>query len=476
LKSQLPSALIRSLEGLPGFNKDSFEEIHAQMNEPVSVRLNPGKNIFNEKDKKELIEPAYYTLSQKSLYEKIPWSTQGFYLKERPLFTADPLFHAGAYYVQEASGMFLEQAMIQTIDLSRPLKVLDLCAAPGGKSTLIQSLISSDSLLLSNEVIKSRVGSLLENLIKWGGGNVVVTQNDPAAFSKLENYFDLMVVDAPCSGSGLFRRDPEAITEWSVEQVKMCSLRQQRILADTLSALKANGILIYSTCSFSLEENESIVDWLIRDCGLESVPLSLKSEWNIVESRSREHDGWGYRFYPDRLKGEGLFLACLRKTGSHKRNRGRIPKLHLDSPEKKDRMILLDWIREDSTMDLFMREDQVYAIPFSWKFDLPILQKYFYVRKAGILLGKITPRELIPHHEFAMSPLCSEKIKRMSLSLEGAIQYLKREEINLSSGEKGWALVQFENINLGWLKNLGNRINNYYPMEWRIHMKISKPA
>ena len=225
--------------------------------------------------------------------------------------------------------------------------MLDLCAAPGGKSTLIQSLISSDSLLLSNEVIKSRVGSLLENLTKWGGKNVVVTQNDPVAFSRLEHYFDLMVVDAPCSGSGLFRRDPEAIREWSADQVRACSKRQQRILADALGALKPNGMLIYSTCSFSQKKMKTIVDWLISECGFESVPLNLKNDWNIIESRSPLFNGPGYRFYPDRLKGEGLFLACLRKTGNPEKTSGRVPKLTFDRPEKKERMILQDWIRED---------------------------------------------------------------------------------------------------------------------------------
>lgn len=446
------------------------------MDEPVSIRLNPEKNGFAESGEIAIIEPGYFSLSRKSLCAKVPWSSQGFYLKERPLFTVDPLFHAGVYYVQEASGMFLEQAMIQTVDLSMPLKVLDLCAAPGGKSTLIQSLISNDSLLLSNEVIRSRVGPLLENLTKWGGKNVVVTQNDPAAFSKLEHYFDLMVVDAPCSGSGLFRRDPEAIRDWSPDQVWACSMRQQRILADALVALKPNGTLIYSTCSFSSEENESIVDWLISECGFEPIPLNLKSEWNIVDSRSPLLNGPGYRFYPDRLKGEGLFLACLRKKGNRVKQNGRVPKLAFDRPEKKERMILQDWIREDSTMDLIKREDQVYAIPAFWKSDLALLQKYLYVRKAGILLGKLTPKELIPHHELAMSQLCSEKIKRLALDLENAIQYLKKDDMNLSFPEKGWTLLQFENINLGWLKNLGNRINNYYPVEWRIRMRLSKPG
>ncbi len=470
---QLPPALISSLEGLPGFNKESFQAIHAQLNEVPSVRLNPKKNGFTDSSETAKINSSPFSLSRKSLYAHVPWSSQGYYLRERPLFTGDPLFHAGVYYVQEASSMFLEQAIMQTVDLSRTLKVLDLCAAPGGKSTLIQSLITRDSLLLSNEAIKSRVGSLLENMTKWGGENTVVTQNDPAGFSKLPQYFDLMVVDAPCSGSGLFRRDPEAISEWSPDQVRVCSQRQRRILADALGALKINGILLYSTCSFSSEENEAIVDWLMKEYPFESVPLQLQDEWNIVESRSPFFNGWGYRFYPDRLKGEGLFLACLRKTASEEKNL-RIPKLASESPDKKERMILRDWIREDSKIELIKREDHVYGIPSSWKSDLALLQQSLYIRKAGILLGKLARRDLIPHHELAMSSLCSEKIRKLPLDLEASIQYLRKEEINSSALEKGWALAQFNNINLGWLKNLGTRINNYYPTEWRIHMRLTK--
>ena len=168
-------------------------------------------------------------------YERVPWSSSGYYLPERPFFTFDPLLHAGVYYVQEASSMFLEQALKQTVSLDQPLKVLDLCAAPGGKSTLLQSLINSDSLLVSNDVIRSRANILEENLTKWGAENVVVTNNDPKDFTRLENFFDVIVVDAPCSGSGLFRRDPEAINEWSVQNVALCSQRQQRILADIIT-------------------------------------------------------------------------------------------------------------------------------------------------------------------------------------------------------------------------------------------------
>ncbi len=193
--------------------------------------------------------------------------------------------------------MFLEQCIKQLANLSNRLKILDLCAAPGGKSTLIQSLISEESLLVSNEVIKTRVNILTENMFKWGSLNNIVTHNDPRDFARLENYFDVMVVDAPCSGSGLFRRDSSAIKEWSLQAVDICSNRQQRILADAYPALKKNGILIYSTCSYSEQEDEDICDWLMENFNLETLKVNIEESWHIVESRSNRSRAFGYRFF-----------------------------------------------------------------------------------------------------------------------------------------------------------------------------------
>jgi len=215
---QLPPSLLASLQSVKGFDEQSFVKTHESGEQITSIRLNPLKS-------KDTLLPT----ANDQLPTKVPWTTNGYYLKSRPSFTLDPFFHAGAYYVQEASSMFLEQAMRQTTDLSQPLLVLDLCAAPGGKSTLLQSLISRHSLLVSNEVIQSRVNILKENVIKWGSENMVVTHNDPKDFSKLTGLFDVLVVDAPCSGSGLFRRDADAVSEWSESNVQLCSQRQQRI-------------------------------------------------------------------------------------------------------------------------------------------------------------------------------------------------------------------------------------------------------
>ena len=250
---------MNSLTDVKGFSKEAFEQIHASGEQVTSIRRNPLKpgSLFSNE-------------------EKIPWASNGFYLSERPSFTLDPLFHAGTYYVQEASSMFLEQAMKQSVDLSQQLLVLDLCAAPGGKSTLLQSIISKKSLLVSNEVIHTRVNILKENCIKWGSSNVVVTNNDPKDFSKLKGLFDVVVIDAPCSGSGLFRRDADAIKEWSEDNVQLCSQRQQRIIADTWNCLKEDAVLIYSTCSYSSSEDEDILDWMMEKWKVESIKLKVK--------------------------------------------------------------------------------------------------------------------------------------------------------------------------------------------------------
>ena len=308
---QLPEKLLQSIKDIDGFDKEAFIKVHTSGEQITSVRFNPNKLLIvnRESSNGDTIHD-----SRLPIHEKIPWTQYGYYLKERPSFTFDPLFHAGCYYVQEASSMFLEQALKQTVDLTQPLKVLDLCAAPGGKSTHIQSLISKDSLLVSNEVIRSRANVLKDNIIKWGCQNVMVTNNDPKDFSRLEGYFDVIVVDAPCSGSGLFRKEPEAINEWSENNVALCGQRQQRIVADIWPALKENGILIYSTCSYSKEEDEDIVSWITANFELESEKLKVESEWGITETEIST-DIFSYRFWPDKVNGEGFFIACFQKAG-----------------------------------------------------------------------------------------------------------------------------------------------------------------
>lgn len=442
----LPEEFLSSLEDSKGFEREAFEKIHASAGQVTSIRLNPDKfSIENVKFKIE---------------NKVPWSRHGVYLTQRPSFTFDPLFHAGCYYVQEASSMFLEQALSQTVDLSQSLKILDLCAAPGGKSTHIQSLISQESLLVSNEVIRSRVPVLKDNVIKWGAENVVVTQNDPKEVSSLKNYFDIIVIDAPCSGSGLFRRDPEAVSEWSLSNVKLCSMRQQRIIADVLPALKNDGILIYSTCSYSKEEDEDICKWLIDEMRIQNLKLKIENKWNVVES------SFGYRFWPDKVKGEGFFLACFKKSGMDDdtpRKARKIP----EQLNKKELAIISNWLGMD-TLHFFKHENIIYMISGKHRAEIPILLQQLRVKYAGVGAGEIIHDKLIPGHALAMSSLLNESIPVNRLDHSHAIEYLKKKEIRIEPAVKGWQLVQYEGHNLGWINVLSNRINNYYPKELRI--------
>lgn len=451
---QLPEKLLQSLQEIKGFDQTAFIQTHQSGGQITSIRLNPFKPTVDHQQSANLLP--------------VPWSSHGYYLPERPSFTFDPLLHAGAYYVQEASSMFLEQALKQTADLSKPLRVLDLCAAPGGKSTLIQSLISKESLLVSNETIKSRVHILTENLIKWGGSNVVVINNDPKDFARLENYFDVIVIDAPCSGSGLFRRDPDAMNEWSEENVNLCSHRQQRILADSWPALKQDGVLIYSTCSFSKEEDEDVMDWMTEEFRAESLELEIDNSWNIIKTTSTKSNGYGYRFYPDKVKGEGFFITALKKKEGAAFYLPKIKKPNFEKLTKNEEMLTKEWLKQNADITLIKKENLVYALPANSLNDFNFLQSSLYIKKAGVLLGKITPHELIPDHELALSNIINPKINSVELSKEQAIQYLRKEEVKIETSLKGWAVVKYENINLGWIKILENRINNYYPSGWRI--------
>jgi 16S rRNA C967 or C1407 C5-methylase (RsmB/RsmF family)/NOL1/NOP2/fmu family ribosome biogenesis protein len=440
---QLPLELLRSLKGVNGFDEKAFINVHESEERITSIRMNTFK-------KSEI----------RNLKSKILWTEYGFYLETRPSFTFDPLFHAGCYYVQEASSMFLEQALKQTVDLSQPLKVLDLCAAPGGKSTHLLSLISKESLLVSNEVIRSRANILTDNIVKWGYSNVIVTNNDPRDFQRIESYFDVIVVDAPCSGSGLFRRDPEAIEEWSEQNVALCSQRQQRILADVLPALKNGGVLIYSTCSYSKEEDELISEWLRNELKINNEELIISPEWNIVQSEG------GYRFWPDKVKGEGFFIACFRKTEDNDEEIYR-PKIKPEKFSVREMEILN---KNVNTEDLaFLRHEEIiYAVPEKLLADINFLSSKLRVVNCGTRIGEIIKDKLVPDHALALSNIISDKISRLELDYEQAIQYLKKKELVLQTDKKGWTLVTHQGHRLGWINILPNRINNYYPKELRI--------
>lgn len=394
------------------FREDEYAKlVIALRQEPsVSIRLNPRKKI--------------QSLSV-SDQKPVPWCADGYYLDQRLTFTFDPLFHAGCYYVQEASSMFLEQALKQYI--TNPVVMLDLCAAPGGKSTHARSVLPEGSLLVANEVIRNRSKVLAENITKWGHPDVVVTNNEAADFDRLESFFDIILTDVPCSGEGMFRKDPQAISEWSPANVEICRQRQRRIITDIWPCLKPGGILIYSTCTYNTKENEENVAWIMEEFGAEALPVVTHPEWNITGNLSGRAFPV-YRFLPHRTRGEGFFLAVLRKEES-----------------------------QDFRTWTGNRE--------------AILSKYLrVVRPSGIEPGTTKGKEVIPPHALAMSITSKpDQYLACELTYEQAIAYLRREAIVLDpSVPRGYLLVSYKNIPLGFVKNIGNRANNLYPQDWRI--------
>jgi 16S rRNA C967 or C1407 C5-methylase (RsmB/RsmF family)/NOL1/NOP2/fmu family ribosome biogenesis protein len=445
-----PGFKIRMQQTL-GDEWDAFEKAHAEPS-PVSIRINPSKHP-------EVKGAA-----------SIPWSTSGFYLDERPVFTLDPLFHAGCYYVQEASSMFLEQAIRQHVLPAKKLRILDLCAAPGGKSTHLLSLIDSDSLLVTNEVIRSRVNVLSENIQKWGHHNVVVTNNDPEDFGVFHGFFDVIIIDAPCSGEGLFRKDPNAMQEWSEENVLLCSNRQQRIIDNVWPALKQNGILIYSTCTYNESEDEKILQYAKNHHPLEFLPLDTHG-WNIEQI---ENSGTiGYRFYPHRVIGEGFFLSVMKKVEEETPLFIKPSKSAFSFPEKRVRDEVQEWLINAAEY-LIQRNDLVQLLPALHAETIYYLTQKLRVVYAGTFIAAVKHNKLVPEHSFALAnQMKREKFNDVVLNEKEALQYLKKETVPIQPEQKGFALATFNGVPLGWMNVLPGRINNLYPSEWRIRMQIS---
>jgi len=401
--------------------------------------------------------------------ERIPWCETGIFLNERPSFTLDPIFHSGAYYVQEASSMFVEQAFRQ-IEHGSDRIVLDLCAAPGGKSTHLLSLIDSSDLLVANEVIRSRVSVLDENIRKWGHQNVVVCSNDPADFGNLEGLFDIILVDAPCSGEGLFRRDSTAIQQWSVDNTNLCSTRQRRILADVWPSLKNGGYLIYSTCTFNPAENEENLKWLAENNEVESIRIPIQESWGVEEI---ETDGlFGYRFLPHKVKGEGFFLTLIRKKDGSLSYP--IPKKIKSRLEKMPKQFakVRNWLVTENS-EFFAKSEFLIAFPEEKISVLNALMEQLRVISFGLPVAQFKKNDLLPEHTFALSvDRNPEVFEAFKLDLRDALLFQKKDEIRINSGTKGWLLVTYQDVPIGFVKNLGNRANNYFPKEWRIRMAL----
>jgi 16S rRNA C967 or C1407 C5-methylase (RsmB/RsmF family)/NOL1/NOP2/fmu family ribosome biogenesis protein len=437
---QLPPNFINHLQLLPGLDESRFVLAH-QEPAPTSVRLNPEKasSIFHDA-------------------KHVAWCEHGRYLETRPDFTLDPLFHAGAYYVQEASSMSIWSALNDLVPDKKDLRVLDLCAAPGGKSTLIASWLAGEGLLVANEVIRSRAGILTENLNRWGSANTLVSNNDPRQFGKLEGYFDVIVVDAPCSGSGMFRKDHSALDHWSEDAVLHCAARQERILADVWPALKEGGLLLYSTCSYSEAEDENMSSF-IRDelqGGIVSIP-SLDSLSSLIKTPM------GYRFYPGQIDGEGFYLSAIRKTAETEIPYYKPAFRALPIPAQ-----VAQWIAKPEAFVYSETHLGAGIIPVALHEAIPPLLKHLHILKCGILAGEMKGKDFIPSHEMALSSLLRNDIPQIELERDEALHYLKKEALRGRSDCKGWHRMNYKGLGLGWGNVLPNRINNALPKSWRI--------
>ena len=386
------------------FEKGMMEE------PPVSIRINPFKTDINN-----------INIPLKD--EDIEWCEYGMYLNKRPNFTFDPLLHAGLYYVQEASSMFVYHVLKQVV--KSPVLMLDLCAAPGGKTTCAMSALPKGSKMFSNEPIRQRSQILNENIQKFGITDICVTNNYAKDYNKSKLMFDVILTDVPCSGEGMFRKDEGAINEWSTNNVQTCQRLQREIVSDIWDNLKPGGILIYSTCTFNAHEDEENVAWIAENLGADFISIDIKKEWNITGSLIDKNPV--YRFIPGKTRGEGIFMAVLRKHGDYD---GRMSASSIDAKALKPLNILYNGVPADT----------------------------------------IKGKQAIPDHSKAMSTTGNkDKYPNVEIDYKNAIAYLRKEAITLdNNAPKGIVLLTYKKHPIGFAKNIGNRANNLYPQEWRI--------
>ena len=455
LQIPIPSAFSDHLRQLLPSEAEAL--LTALEDEPsVSVRLNVRKTE---------IAPASLPLGV-----AIPWANPvGFYLEGRPAFAADPLWHAGVYYVQEASSMLLRQ--VAPLLGEKPLSALDLCAAPGGKSTLLLDILPEGSTLVSNELIRPRAQVLAENIQKWGGIRSVVTSIEANKLGRLKEQFDFILVDAPCSGEGMFRKEEEARRQWTPALVDSCARLQREILEDIWPALTPGGLMVYSTCTFNRQEDEDMLAYLIEELGAEPVALPNLPE-PITPSPLSPYPC--YRMMPHRLRGEGLFMAVVRKpeaeVGSVRSKQTRTKsKLNAKLPQE-----VLRWLRPELRAEVTLQslpDGTLTAIPLNLISLVEALQdKKIPILTSGIPLAEVKGRDCLPLPALALSVGLDEgAFPRAELTQEEAIRYLAREAVILSPDTpRGLVLVTYEGYPLGFAKHLGNRTNNLYPQAWRI--------
>lgn len=450
--SLFPEDFVRQMEATIGSSSTGLLLEALQKPSPVSIR-------YNDDSRRRFSDDG-----------NVAWCASGRYLQPpRPAFTFDPLFHAGNYYVQEASSMFIEQAYRRIATEEQPRRVLDLCAAPGGKSTLWRSLLPEQTLLVANEPLRSRAVVLAENLQKWGHPDVVVTSAWPVAFQALPAYFDVIAADVPCSGEGMFRKDAGAVGEWSLQNVEQCAARQRDIIRDVWPALRPGGFLVYSTCTFNRMEDEDNVRFICRELGAEAVRIDVTDEWGI-DGDTAGTDLPVYHFFPHRARGEGFFLALLRKTAGEPRQPLR--------KIRSDKQIAIpknasfrQWLQEPDAWT-FMRSDdgRISAVHTWWKDEAWRLKQSVRTLLCGVEVAEEKGRKTVPAHGLAMSrAAAADAFAQVGLDYAAALAYLRHESLVLEGGvPRGYVRVAYEGCPLGFVNQLGARANNLYPAPWRI--------
>ncbi len=427
---------------------------------PVSVRLNPAKVTERE--------PLLARLGAEA---RVPWCGDGWYLRERPSFTVDAAFHAGAYYVQEASSQMVGR-LLEGVDMAGA-RVLDVCAAPGGKSTLYASMVGPEGLVVANEIDRRRAQTLADNIRKWGTGNVVVTSTDAEHLAAFEAWYDVVAVDAPCSGEGMFRKDMEAREEWSEGNVRLCARRQDEILREAWSALRAGGTLLYSTCTFNRDEDEGSLERMIEWCGDEmeaADDIATDDSWGVVRGRVGEFQT--FRFYPHKACGEGFFAAVVRKRDDAS-GRARVPKPRRPIIAPADRATVAElsrWVAEPERMRFGIVADTCYGWYGAVADDVRALSEALPVIYSGVAMGQIFKGRLKPDGALAMfAELNLGAVNCVEMEGERLLDYLRRKDVSLEGLEEGMNLIcSAEGYALGFAKRIGARVNNLYPNSLRI--------
>jgi 16S rRNA C967 or C1407 C5-methylase (RsmB/RsmF family)/NOL1/NOP2/fmu family ribosome biogenesis protein len=454
---EIPAAFLKRMKKQLGDDYPLFERSLSEK-APTALRINPKKPTNNF-----------------GSHQAVPWCTNAFYLDKRPDFVFDPHIHAGAYYVQDASSMLFSLAL----NYDKPLQVLDLCAAPGGKSTLLLSLLHENSLVFSNEIVSKRAQILRENLVKWGHANVIVTNNRVSDFHFLDSFFDVLLIDAPCSGESMFRKNQAAIREWSETKSFKCSVEQRNILDEALPLLKAGGLLIYVTCTYSPEENEQILEWLCKKYEDVFEPIQIKTEaaWGIEESLMKHQDqtqSYMYKAYPHKTRGEGIFFAAFKIRKSVAGREAKLLKKGLfQAVSNKSKEEICSYLKDYQDYAILQKQDEVFAIPLRHLPAVLSATEHLDVLKCGVMLGQINKKNgaFIPSHELAMSFLINNHVARVEVNKKVALQYLRNETLSIEEiqiEENQWTLISYEGLILGWIKKISKRINNFYPKNWKI--------